>query len=64
MKLSLKNPELSSKYFTVFKSKAGDIGPDRYWVCFYSCYMHDSPTLLGLLWSVITEFSSDKHLVG
>lgn len=52
------------KYMRFFKEKPGVISPNSCWVCFYDCYMHADESLIKLLYSIITEFKHDKHLVG
>lgn len=48
----------------IFKTKAGEVSPEPCWCCIYSCHMHLDDTLFGLLFSVITEWKDDVHLVG
>lgn len=48
----------------LFRERAGVISPGPCWVCIYGCYLHADENLFRLLWSVITEYKNDKHLVG
>jgi len=48
----------------IFREKAGVISKKRVWVCSYSCYLHTNEKLLGLLWSVITEYKDEEWMVG
>lgn len=48
----------------IYHSNGKEISVNPTWVCSYSCYLHTNDSLLGLLWSVITEYKNDKHLVG
>lgn len=48
----------------IFKERAGIIGPHGVWVCFHRCWMYTGDTFLGLLLTVISEWTSDRHLVG
>ena len=48
----------------LFRERAGVISTGPCWVCIYDCYLHADENLLRLLWSVITEYKNDKHLVG
>jgi len=50
--------------FTLFREKRGVISLGPCWVCFYDCYMHADESLAGLIWSLVTEFRHDRHLVG
>jgi hypothetical protein len=61
--LQLRNKGIKMK-FPIRREKAGVISKKPVWVCSYSCYMHINETLLGLLWSVITEYKDDEYLVG
>ena len=49
---------------TLYLEKSGVISQNSCWVCFYSSYMHADESLARLLWSLLTEYESDKHLVG
>ncbi len=49
--------------FAVWKEEAGIISPGPCWVCGYGMWMHTDDTLCRLLWSVLTEYKSDRHLV-
>lgn len=61
-------------YFQIFKEKPGIISPGPAWICLYDKYsdvyydsynyMHIDESLIKLIYSVITEFKHDKHLVG
>lgn len=48
----------------IWRSKPGEIGPDRHWCATYSCYLHIEDSLFGLLWNLVTEWEDDRHLVG
>ena len=50
--------------FILFREERGVISPGPCWVCFYDCYMHADESLPRLIWSLVTEFRSDRHLVG
>ncbi len=48
----------------IFREKAGIISVDRCCVAYHKGYLYTADTLLQLLWTVLTEFNNDKHLVG
>ena len=48
----------------ILKEKAGVISPTPCWIATYDCYLHTNNTLMGLLWSLLTEYKHDRHLVG
>ena len=48
----------------LFKEKAGVISETPVWVIIADCWLYIAPTLLGVLKLYITEYGSDKHLVG
>ena len=50
--------------FTLFREDPGVISSGPRWVCFYDCYMHADESLPRLIWSLITEFRHDRHLIG
>jgi hypothetical protein len=50
--------------FLIFRERAGVISPGPCWVCIYDSYMHCDESLLRLMWSVMTEYRDDRHLVG
>lgn len=64
--MNISNPLylFKNKYFTLFLELPGIISPDYCWVIIYSGYMHTNESLFRLLVEVITEFKSDKHIVG
>lgn len=48
----------------LFKQKAGVISRNDFWVIIDRPYLYTNNTLLGLIYKFITEYKSDKHLVG
>ena len=48
----------------IFRERAGVISKQPCWVCWYGCWLHTADSLLALLWSVVTEWKHDRHLVG
>lgn len=49
----------------IFKERAGVISKAPVWICLGSGpYMYTAPTLLKLIYVVITQWKSDKNLVG
>lgn len=48
----------------IFKEKAGVISNKPIWVCLESCYMYEHEWFIGLIWRVITQWRSDRNLVG
>lgn len=59
------NFKLGNCWFTLFKSKSGEISPNPTWVCIYGdCYMQTNDNLIKLIIEVFKEFKDDKHLVG
>ena len=48
----------------IHKEKAGVISPDECWVIFHGCWMYTGDTLRQALWQMISEYRSDRHLVG
>jgi hypothetical protein len=34
------------------------LGPKPLWFCYYGDYIHFKPTLLGLIWNVLTKYRS------
>jgi len=51
----------------IWREKPGVISPGTAWCCTYDGvpgYLHIHDSLPQLLWELITEFRSDKHLVG
>jgi hypothetical protein len=53
----------NNRFFSIHLEDPGIISPGPCWVLFYGMYAHYNASLFGLLWEVITEFKSDKHLV-
>lgn len=67
----LSNPPYSNPTFrvslfgvTLLRERSGVISEGPCWVCLYGCWMHCCGTLPELIWSFLTEFRSDRHLVG
>lgn len=51
--------------FYITTEKPGVISEGPVWICCYGgCWMHCCGTLRELIWSVATEYKSDRHLVG
>lgn len=50
--------------FVVSAEPPGVVGSGRVYICSYGCWMHVCGSLPELTWSVLTEFKSDRHLVG
>lgn len=48
----------------IFKEKAGMISENEIWICIDSCWLYTGDTLFELLWCILKEWRSDKHLVG
>lgn len=48
----------------IFREKANVISDKPVWICQYSGYLHINESLLGLIWSVITEYKDDEWMVG
>jgi hypothetical protein len=51
----------------IFRERAGVISPGPCWVCVYGGvpgWMHAYESLPKLLWSLITEWKDDRHIVG
>ena len=48
----------------VFKEEAGVIAPTTMWVCTHGPYLYESPSALGLIIKLITEWEHEDHLVG
>ncbi len=48
----------------IYKEKPGVISESSCWVCSHAGFLYIEDTLLKLLWSIVTEFKNDKHLVG
>lgn len=47
-------------FFQVFLDK--ECFDEPVWVCLYYAHLHMSSSLISLIWEVLTEFNSDKHL--
>lgn len=58
------SPTLATMKIHIFKQKAGVISENDCWVAMYAGHMHIEDTLLKLLWSLLTEWKHDRHLVG
>jgi hypothetical protein len=54
--------------FVIFRSKDGDIGPGRSWVCWHTdidgLWMYNAETLIGLLRDICRNWKKDNSLVG
>lgn len=48
----------------LFREPPGIISDDASWVLLDRAWLYTSPTLVGLTWIVLTQWRSDKHLVG
>lgn len=48
----------------IFKEKAGVVSEGPIWICFEREFMYMAPTLLGLIWQVITEWRNERYMVG
>lgn len=51
----------------IWKERAGVISPGPAWCASYGGvpgWLHIHDTLPGLIWEVISQFKSDRHLVG
>lgn len=50
----------------LYKEKPGVISLNSVWLLidYNGIYIYDSPTLLGLLKRVLTEWRNDRHIVG
>jgi len=46
----------------IYKEKSGVISKEPVWVCIQNRYLYTHNTLIGLLWTIITEYQEDKHL--
>lgn len=60
---------MKKDYFTlgkivIFKEKANVISPKPVWVAFHECWMYSSNTLIGLLWTMFTQWKHDSNLAG
>jgi hypothetical protein len=58
----MKSFNLFGFYFS--KTKPKEISPQPTWVCIYDCYLQTNDSLIKLIFEVIKEYKSDKHLVG
>lgn len=47
---------------TVFRTKRGEIGPGRYWVCLGNCRMWSHESLLKLALLVCRRWNDDRYL--
>lgn len=62
-----KNKEKKNKridFMKLFREKAGVLFPGPCWVFLDNCYLYADESLFRLLWTIVTEWKSDKHLVG
>jgi len=48
----------------IHKEKAGVISEGECWVIFHGCWMYCDDTLPKAIWLMISEYRSDRHLVG
>lgn len=48
----------------IWREKAGVISVGPCWIVTYGSWMHCCPGIASLLWSLLTEWKSDQHLVG
>ena len=62
--LQQKWPVKGPRLMKIFKEKAGILADDAVWVCMYPGYLHADARLIRLFWEVLTEYKSDKHLIG
>jgi hypothetical protein len=46
----------------VFREKPGVVAEQAVWVCIYGDHLHINRSLILLIWEVIMEYRSDKHL--
>ena len=50
--------------FKIYKESPGIISEGHCWVCLHDCYMYTGDTFIKLILEIITQFKSDKNLVG
>lgn len=50
--------------FKIYKESPGIISEDPCWVCLHDCYMYTGDTFIKLILEIITQWKSDRHLVG
>jgi hypothetical protein len=48
---------------SIWREAPGVISPGFCWCATYGCWMHCTGSLVGL-WSLITEWQHDRHVVG
>jgi len=49
----------------IYREKPGIISEKSVWVALDGAgYLYTSATLLGLLWTLATEWQNDRHIVG
>lgn len=48
----------------LFKEKAGVISEVACWVMIDRCWLYTGDTLLQVVWKYVSQYKSDKHLVG
>lgn len=48
----------------LYYSKPGEISPDGCWIITHSYYLYTHDTLLGVIWTFLTEYKNDWHIVG
>lgn len=51
-------------FMKLFREKAGVLSPNPCWVFLDNGYLYINESLIKLLWTILTEWKSDKHLVG
>ena len=57
--------DISFRNFVIFKDQDCFISNgEPWWWCIHECWMYDSKTFIGLLWTIITEWKNDKYLIG
>lgn len=56
--------EIRTPWFTIFRSKRGEIGPGRYWVCLGNMRMWTHESLFKLLKLVVRRWNDESDLVG
>jgi hypothetical protein len=52
------------KNITLFREEAGIISKEPFWGIIHEGYLYMEDTLIHLIWTFITEYQKDKHLVG
>ena len=53
--------DIRFRNFVIFKDQDCFISNgEPWWWCIHECWMYDSKTFIGLLWTIITEWKNDK----